>query len=91
IANDGSAEKRQFYIDTIELRDGELYVAGHTQAGDRIGKRPPKLAYAPSSDQNDFPLDGYELRLTSGDANSALKIAQKRPTTATKKSDAAKR
>jgi hypothetical protein len=35
IHSDPSTDKRQFHIDSIELGDSELYVAGHTEVGDQ--------------------------------------------------------
>ena len=32
--SDASTDKRQFFIDAIELGEGEMYVAGHTEVGD---------------------------------------------------------
>jgi hypothetical protein len=91
IASDRSAETRQFFIDSIELRDGEMYVAGHTEIGTRIGKRSPKLAYARPTKGDEIPLDDYELRLTPDDQNSALEIARRQPDASPATEDAAKR
>jgi hypothetical protein len=65
IRSDSSTEKRQFYIDTIELGDSELYVAGHTEVGTTAAA--------------EINMAEYELQLAPSDNRSALKIAR-RPT-----------
>ncbi|HEX5472736.1 MAG TPA: hypothetical protein VFW73_12670 [Lacipirellulaceae bacterium] len=77
IASDHSAENRQFFIDTIELRDGEMYVAGHTQIAAEAPKRSSKLAYThPARDK--IRLNDYEVRLNPRDQKSALEIARQK-------------
>jgi hypothetical protein len=79
IANNASAANRDFYIDSIELRKGEMYVAGHTEVSTGQKGDAHKLARSPGKDSSDFTLDDYELRLTPSDEHSAFEIAR-RPT-----------
>jgi hypothetical protein len=60
--SDPSTDKRQFRIDAIDLGEGQVYVAGHTDvrgAGNKV------------------ELSDYELRLTPNDAKSPLEIARR--------------
>ncbi|MEX0643330.1 MAG: hypothetical protein WD468_11545 [Pirellulales bacterium] len=59
--SDTSTDKRQFHIDAIELGEGQVYVAGHTEL----------------RGTNQVELNDYELRLTPSDAKSALEIARR--------------
>jgi hypothetical protein len=73
IHSDPSAQSRQFFIDSIELGEGELYVAGHT---DVAGAPARNVKNSRSrSVRNSVALDGYELRLTPNHEQSALEIA----------------
>jgi hypothetical protein len=74
--SDSSTEKRQFFIDAIELREGELYVAGHTEVGD-VSNSLPELARSPGDDGDDVALDEFELRLTPRNEQSALEVARR--------------
>src|SRR5437870_2305870 len=78
IASTPTAENRQFSIDTIELRKGEMYVAGHTDVG---GPASSKIADSPGMKSSNVALDEYELRLTPSDEHSALEIARREPET----------
>jgi hypothetical protein len=86
--SDPSTEERQFFIDTIEFSEGEMYVAGHTEVAAPIpgpGKS-PKIAVPISQQKAELVLDDYELRLTPRDRRSALEVARrqgKRAKTAT--------
>ncbi len=91
VESNPSSEDRQFFIDSVELRDGELYVAGHTAAGTRIGNQPTKLAYAHRAKGDQVPLDDYELRLTPENEKSALEIARRHPDDASASEAPAKR
>ena len=71
-AQRSSTDKRQFYIDSIELGEGEVYVAGHTEV----------------HGASKVELSDYELRLTPSDAKSALEIARRTEIDAGKQSDA---
>jgi hypothetical protein len=73
---DASTDKRQFFIDAIELRKGELYVAGHTEV-DAVNNSALELSLAPSADCCDVALDEFELRLTPRDERSALEVARR--------------
>ncbi len=88
VASNASARSREFFIDSIELRNGEMYVAGHTELGKGDGHSSPGLAKSGHRGGNKFALDDYELRLTPGDEHSALEIAQ-RPSDAAAESDEA--
>ncbi len=59
--SDPSTDKRQFHIDAIELGEGQVYVAGHTEM----------------RGANKVELSDYELRLTPSDARSPLEIARR--------------
>jgi hypothetical protein len=78
VQSDLSSEKRQFYIDSIELGDGELYVAGHTELA-RDTEPGPKVAgpRQPKNSGNEIELTEYVLTLTPSDKKSALKIARR--------------
>jgi hypothetical protein len=77
IASNASTANRDFFLDKIELRDGEMYVGGHTDIGN--GQRTPRVARSHHSGNKDFELNQYELRLTPSDEHSALEIARRQP------------
>jgi hypothetical protein len=77
IANSTSSENREFFIDSIELRNNEMYVAGHTEVNNGQGRPGPRVAKAKHSAAKDVALDDYELRLTPSDEYSALQIARR--------------
>jgi len=77
LRSDPSTNKQQFYIDSIEFGDGELYVAGHTQVPASAGPPSPRVANLPPSDRCEIQLDEYELRLTPRDKRSALEVARR--------------
>jgi hypothetical protein len=60
--SDPSTDKRQFHIDAIDLGEGQVYVAGHTDV---------------RGTDNKVELSDYELRLTPGDSASPLEIARR--------------
>jgi hypothetical protein len=72
-----SLDKRQFHIDAIELGDGELYVAGHTELGTARATSSPKPSGAGQRVGKSIALDDYELRLTPRDKGGALEIARR--------------
>jgi hypothetical protein len=75
-----STDKRQFHIDAIELGDGELYVAGHTELGTaHVKSHRTNVATRRESGGNMVKLDDYELRITPRNKRGALQIAR-RPT-----------
>jgi hypothetical protein len=80
ITNSKSAENREFFIDSIELRSNEMYVAGHTEVNNGQERPEPRIAQSKHPAKN-VPLDDYELRLTPSGEHSALQIAR-RPTAA---------
>jgi hypothetical protein len=75
--SDPSTEERQFFIDTIEFSEGEMYVAGHTQMAALIPGKSPKIAIPNSQQKRELALDDYELRLTPRDRRSALEVARR--------------
>lgn len=75
-----SLENRQFSIDSIELRNGEMYVAGHTE-NNTTGSGTARVANRRQTRVHNVALDDYELHLTPRDDHSALEIAR-RPTAA---------
>jgi hypothetical protein len=74
--SDTSTDKRQFYMDAIELREGELYVAGHTEVG-ALSDSSIDAASTSSADCCDVAIDDFELRLTPRDERSALEVARR--------------
>jgi hypothetical protein len=74
--SDPSTDKRHFFIDAIDLHNGELYVAGHTEVG-AVGNSPPEPIQSPESDCRDIALDEFELRITPRDERSALEVARR--------------
>lgn len=77
ITRDASTKNRDFFIDAIELRQGEMYVAGHTEVpGAEHSKRVAKAGPAGAQDK-DFNLDSYELRLNPSDEHASLEIARR--------------
>jgi hypothetical protein len=65
------------YVDAVQLDEGQLYVAGHTETE----RGNPTVANSSSkprpSDGDDSSLDDYELRLTPKSDKSALEIARR--------------
>jgi hypothetical protein len=72
-----SMDKRQFHIDAIELGDGELYVAGHTELGTSGASTSTKPAGKRQRGGTSIALDEYELRLTPRGKGGALEIARR--------------
>jgi hypothetical protein len=75
--SDPSADKRQFHIDSIELGESEVYVAGHTETGTAKRFSAPPVARGRDTISNDIALDDYELRLTPRHKQGALEIARR--------------
>jgi len=67
-------ESREFSIDSIELRNGEMYVAGHTENAATANNT---VASQRRTKAHNVALDEYELRLTPRDEHSALEIARR--------------
>ena len=76
IHSDKSSD-RHFFVDSIELGEGELYVAGHTEVGNATSRPSPKVAGASKSIDAEIALDDYELRLTPRNRRSALEVARR--------------
>ena len=64
------------YVDAIQLDDGELYVAGHTET-DRGSATAATASKPHPSGGDDSGLDEYELRLTPQNEKSGLEIARR--------------
>jgi hypothetical protein len=80
IQSDSSTDDRRFKIDAIELGEGELYVAGHTEIGQASAATEAlssKINERFNSDCREVALDEFELRLTPRDRRSALKVARR--------------
>lgn len=89
ISNNASSENREFFIDSIELRNNEMYVAGHTEIINNGQERQaPRIARSKQSNAKGVPLDDYELRLTPSDENSALQIARRPSAASSEEKDA---
>jgi hypothetical protein len=75
VCSDPTTNKWQFFIDAIELGEGELYVAGHTEMTAENtplaarNHRPPVCT--------EIALGDFELRLTPRDNRSALKVTRR--------------
>jgi hypothetical protein len=65
VGSAGAIDGRQWHIDSIELNEGELFVAGHTE----IVTRDPDTAAV--------ELDDFELRLSPSNDESMLEIARR--------------
>jgi hypothetical protein len=89
--SDPSAAERQFCIDSIELGESELYVAGHTETGSKRRLASPPVARPSKIIVNEIALDDYELRLTPSHKHGALEIARRSIPARTKKAEASKR
>jgi hypothetical protein len=77
--SDVSTGKHRFYIDALELGDGELYVAGHTEMGESADDTASKTAGHANSICTEIRLNDYELRLTPRNRRSALEVARRQP------------
>jgi hypothetical protein len=77
IASNASADNREFFIDSIELRNNEMYLAGHTEVNNGQEHPAPRIAKSKRPRSKEVALDDYELRLTPSDEHSALQIARR--------------
>ncbi|MCI0331768.1 MAG: hypothetical protein L0228_00915 [Planctomycetes bacterium] len=75
--SDPASDKPQFYIDTIELGESELYVAGHTELAKTSVKHAPPGVGRRESVNTAIVLEDYELRLTPRHKDGALQIARR--------------
>lgn len=82
IANDVASRKRMLYLDAIELHDGELYVAGRTEASrsnlelseeDELNAM-PEPQQGTGEARASISLAGYELRLAPAGKAATLEI-----------------
>jgi hypothetical protein len=81
--SDADSDKMQWFIDSLELTEGEVFVAGHTEvtadAARRTGlqrRRVKKVAADPNRPA-EIPLQDYELRLSPMDSESMLEIVRR--------------
>lgn len=79
------------YVDAIQLNEGELYVAGHTETDKGVAPLTHKVADRRGTDASDVALDEYELRLTPTSERSALEIARRQPSHHLDNADSTKR
>jgi hypothetical protein len=89
VASSATADNREFFIDSIELRKGEMYVAGHTEVS--TGENVKNAAKHTNAASSKFALDDYELRLMPSDENAALEIARREPKSSKQTGDSAAR
>ncbi len=89
ITSNASTKNRDFFVDSIELRNNEMYVAGHTEVNNGRERPSPQVARSKHSREKNVALDDYELRLTPSDEHSALEIAR-RPSATSADDDAKK-
>lgn len=81
IDSSASAGNREFFVDNIELRKNEMFVAGHTDVATGEHRPSPRIAKHRRTGKN-VALDAYELKLTPDDEHAALKIARRQPSPA---------
>jgi hypothetical protein len=91
IASSASTQNREFFIDKIDLRNGEMYVGGHTEVSHGSRNIAAANANIETSNAHNFELNEFELRLTPSDEHSALEIARREPDAASESENAAKR
>ena len=93
VDSDESTGNRQFFIDCIELADGELYLAGHTEIAGSTKARSKKIAGGRKvkAAGHEIALDDYELRLTPNDRRSALEVARRSSTKRSKEQKTSER
>jgi hypothetical protein len=70
------ADNRDFFVDSIELRRGEMYVAGHTEAANRVSDSQPGIK-SKRGRKRDLAMNDYELRLAPNNEHAALEIARR--------------
>ncbi len=75
------------YVDAIQLDEGQLYVAGHTES-DR-GNETASNSASGSHSAGDDGMDKFELRLTPQNEQAALEIARRPAATKADKDDSA--
>jgi hypothetical protein len=71
------SDKSQLYIDTIELGESELYVAGHTELSSSDEREAMTSAKSDRQAKNEIAIDDYEVRLTPRHKDGALQIARR--------------
>lgn len=68
------------YVDAIQLDEGQLYVAGHTEIENGVTASSHGRDDARGACASDVVLGDYELRLTPTNESSALELARRQPT-----------
>jgi len=78
--HDGSdSDNSRLYIDTIELGESELYVAGHTDLVPLESRQAITSANKTGVTNREAAIDDYEVRLTPRHKDGALQIARRNP------------
>lgn len=75
---DPESDKPQLYIDSIELGDSELYVAGHTEFSSAHDISKMRIPGAGKLRSHAIALEDYELRLTPNHKDGPLQIARRK-------------
>jgi hypothetical protein len=80
---DANSEKMRWFIDSLELMDGEVFIAGHTDLTPDFGQRTrsqrrgvEKFGAEPNL-STELQLEDYELRLSPNDSESMLEVARR--------------
>lgn len=69
--------KEPVYVDAIQLNDGQLYVAGHTENGRDGATASNTKSKQHPTEGDQSSLDGFDLKLTPNDESSAFEIARR--------------
>jgi hypothetical protein len=77
IASKAASDSRDFFVDSIELRTGEMYVAGHTVAVNRVSEDTQSRTKSKRGHKKNVAMADYELRLTPNSDHAALQIARR--------------
>ena len=67
------------YVDAIQLEEGQLYVAGHTDPGRVAATASNAERKSPTNPDGNANMDDYELRLAPSDEHAGLEIARRHP------------
>jgi hypothetical protein len=74
---DPHSDDSRLFIDTIELGESELYVAGHTERTSTDDKPATAAAKGDRQARYEVVIDDYEVRLTPRHKDGALQIARR--------------
>jgi hypothetical protein len=72
-----ASDSRDFFVDSIELRQGETYVAGHTEVANRVSGESQPRTRSKRGRKRDLAMNDYELRLAPNNEHAALEIARR--------------